>query len=735
MELLLIKYGYALLFLGVMVEGEAFLLAAAFLAHRGILHLPMIILVAIVANCAADQAYYMVARTRGRAWLEKRFGQHHRYQQSVQWMSRHANWILLFSRYAFGFRIIIPAACGALGMPAVRFFIINIIAGIIWAIPVAYLGFYAGHAVENAFSGMWQHYQLWIVAALLILGMLVLLIRHLRHTEWVEDLKAVDLHTLVPLLIGFMGLVNITSAIIPRSHASIQQITQWLPLEVTQHSKPLMLFSGIALLQVTRNLARRKELAWYVAVIALSISLLTHITHALDLQHSVVSALLLAYLWMNRRRFYTRSDPGSLKLSLLMIPVLLSAIFIYGYVGLKHRQSQYSWRDGRTPARESFQSGILIRDPGVDPNTHHAARFLESLQIAGWLARLYLMVLILRPVILKDRQEASGEAIKRIFSEHSRHSLSAFAIQNDKHHLLLTGGNALVAYAVRGSVALAAGDPLASDADFERSIREYLDYCIRNDWTPCVYEASEARLPVYHSLGLRSLKMAEEAVLSLQDFTLSGNKRANLRAMVNKTAKSGMQVCLYDRKQQAVPAVDEQLEEISQEWLTEKRIGELGFSLGRFSLEGLNQTPVFISALNEKIDAFCSWLPYRSGKAVVLDLMRKRKEAVAGTMDFLLYHSLMQLKEMNYEEASLANAPLANVSAPRRPLERGVALLFENMNAFYGYKNLFQFKKKFAPRWEGRYLIYPKGADLPRVAYALAGVHGSGGLLQLVLRK
>jgi lysylphosphatidylglycerol synthetase-like protein (DUF2156 family) len=90
---------------------------------------------------------------------------------------------------------------------------------------------------------------------------------------------------------------------------------------------------------------------------------------------------------------------------------------------------------------------------------------------------------------------------------------------------------------------------------------------------------------------------------------------------------------------------------------------------------------------------------------------------------------------MNYEEASLANAPLANVSVPRRPLGRGVALLFENMNAFYGYKNLFQFKKKFAPRWEGRYLIYPKGADLPRVAYALTGVHRSGGLLQLMLRR
>ncbi len=734
MELLLIKYGYVLLFLGVMVEGEAFLLAGSFLAHRGIFHFSTVLFIAIVSNCVADQAYYMVARTRGRAWLDKRFGRHPRYKQAVSWMSRYADWLLLFSRYAFGFRIIIPAACGAFGMPAVRFSVINIVASIIWAIPMALLGFYLGHAAQSTLSGV-HHYQWWIMAALLAMAMIVLLIRHLHRTEWIEDLKTVDFHTLVPLLIGFMGLINIVSAILPRSHASLQHIASWLPLEVTQRSRPLMLLAGIALLQVTRSLARRKEAAWYVAAVALSISFLTHLTHALDFHHSAVSGVLLVYLFVNRRRFYARSDPGSVRLSLWMVPVLGFAVFLYGYVGLNHRIQQYRWQNGATPLTESFQSGILIRDPGVDPITHGAARFLGSLQIAGWLARFYLMVMLLRPVILRKRQEASFDAIRLIFNAHSRHSLSAFAIQDDKHHLLLADKDALVAYAVRGTVALAAGDPLASDECFVRSVQEYLSYCGRNDWTPCIYEAAEERLPVYHSLGLRSLKMAEEAVLSLPDFGLSGNKRANLRAMVNKTAKSGMVIRAYSRRLQVEPDIDEQLEEISQEWLTEKRMGELGFSLGRFSLEGLDQIPVFLAVLNDRVEAFCSWLPYRSGQAVVLDLMRKRKDVVAGTMDFLLCHALLQLKEMNYLEASLANAPLASVTPPTRPLERGVALLFENMNAFYGYKNLFQFKKKFAPRWEGRYLIYPKGADLPRVAYALAGVHSSGSLLHLIMRK
>ena len=113
------------------------------------------------------------------------------------------------------------------------------------------------------------------------------------------------------------------------------------------------MLAGIALLQVMRSLARRKELAWYVAVAALSVSLFTDITHALDFHHSLVAALLLVYLWTNRRRFYARSDPASLRLSLLMIPVLGSAVLVYGYVGLSHRRSQYTWQRGPAPDRKS----------------------------------------------------------------------------------------------------------------------------------------------------------------------------------------------------------------------------------------------------------------------------------------------------------------------------------------------------------------------------------------------
>ena len=734
MEHLLVRYGYFLLFLGVALEGEAFLLAGAYLAHRGYFHILVVIGVALAGNVFADQAYYFAARTRGRDWLERRFSQNLKFRGILASVSRHTDWMLLVSRYAFGFRIIIPAACGALGMSPLRFTVLNILAGLLWTVPTALLGYYLGEVTEAAVSRL-HHYEVWGLLGLALTIAAILSIRHLWRTTFIRELRFSDFHALIPMTIGLMGVVNLLSAMLPLNRASVVALRRWLPFEVIQGSRPLMIFAGVALLQVTNNLARRKELAWYVATISLSLTLLLHVTHALDLHHSLVAGLLLLYLVSFRHRFHARSDLASLKWALVMIPILSGVVYLYGYIGLSHLAPYFQWDEGSTPAVEAFRSGILILEPQLDPVTHRAARFLGSLQIAGWLARLYFLVLLLRPVILRTRMEVPPDKVLSIFRNYSRHALSAFAIQDDKHHVLVGDQRGLIAYAVRRSTVITCGDPIAPDEDFQRCIAQFLELAQKSGWRCCFYEVAEDRLDAYHQLGLKSLKIAEEAIVDLSRFSLSGNARANLRAMVNKAAKTGLEVRRYSRRENPIASVDEQLEEISEEWLAEKHLGELGFSLGRFSLEEIADVPVFTATCRDRIEAFCSWLPYRGGDAVVLDLMRKRRMAVAGTMDFLIAHSLKQLQSSGIREASLANAPLANVGEPKKPLERGVALLFENMNAVYGYKNLFRFKRKFAPRWEGRYLVYSASVDLPRVAVALTSLHLSGGLVRSILRE
>ena len=101
MELLLLKYGYLLLFTGVIFEGEAVLIAGSFLASRGYFNLSTVALVALAANTMSAQFYYTAARVRGRRWFESRFPEKSIYRKIIDWVGRRDNWLLVMSRFLF----------------------------------------------------------------------------------------------------------------------------------------------------------------------------------------------------------------------------------------------------------------------------------------------------------------------------------------------------------------------------------------------------------------------------------------------------------------------------------------------------------------------------------------------------------------------------------------------------------------------------------------------------------
>ena len=695
MEFLLLKYGYLLLFLGVFLEGEAFLLAGAFLANRGYFNLSLVVLIALAANTLGAQFYYLAARMRGRPWFENRFSASDRYRRILAWMSSYGNWVLLLSRFAFGFRIIIPAACGALGMTQARFFALNIAAGILWAIPTAFIGYYFGNSIAETLQQAHRYVMQGMIAGFVLLAV-YLAIRHWRRvTATFQHLELSDLHGLFPFVMGMMGVLNLMSALMPRSDVAINAIQKWLPLEVTQESRTLMLFAGVVLLQVTRSLARRKQTAWYVAVVGLSVSLLLHITGGFDLEHSLVAVLLLAYLIYFRRRFYARSDMASMKRALIAAPLLTFIVFAYGAIGFEATAPQFRWFQGARPVSEAFRSGVLILEPRVVPLTRYAGRFLTSMQVAGWVGRVYILVLLLRPVVLRDRQEAPRSAVQRIFSAFGNHSTCAFAVQPDKHHLLGAQGRGLSAYATKGAVAIACGDPMSGAEDFPDVVKEFTDHCVRHGWTPSFYLACEERLPTYHSLGFASQRAAEEAIIDLKAWDVAGFSRY---------AVSNMTVQRYDRAKGVNPFLDEQLEEVTEAWLHTRHIGELGFTLGHFSLESLSDGPVMLLGGPNRIEAFCAWLPYKNGKAMVLDLMRQRHSAPPNSAELLVAESLRLLAADGVEEASLSSVSLRQ--SPEdvvNPVDRDLMAVF-------------------SPRWENRFIVYPRGAALARINYALAAV-------------
>lgn len=680
MELLLLKYGYLLLFFGVIVEGEVVLIAGSFLASRGYFNVGTVALVALAANTLSAQFYYTAARVRGRGWFEGRFPEKSAYRRIIDWVGTRDNWLLLVSRFLFGFRIVIPAACGAFGMPAARFTVINIFAGLLWVVPTTLAGYYFGEKATLFIRGA-RHYTMTagIAGALAVVGVF-LAWRHIRRFRAIfQNLEWSDLHNALPFVMGLMGGLNILAALLPSSESLLRGVRGWLPLEVSQGSRTLMLFTGVALLQVTRNLARRKELAWWVAVIALSFSLLLHVTSGFDVQNSLVALILLVYLIYFRRRFYTRSDPASLRKGLMITPLLLLMVFFYGVTGFAAAPSQFKWSAHSTPVTEAVRGGILIVKSDVVPLTRNARLFLSSLQFAGWMARLYILVLILRPFISRDRLEAPKGDVQRIFAQFGNEAVAAFAIQADKHHLIVANGQGLAAFATRGSIALTCGDPIAPDELFPQAVQDYIDHCRRHGWTPCVYFAADARLPTYQALKLQSSGVSEEAIVNLEQFT--PDQQIGSLGIMHR----------YDRSKGADPLIDEQLEEVTEDWLELRHMRETGFTAGHFSLEQLDQGPVFLLGNRYRIEAFCTWLPYKNGKAAVLDILRQRRHTPNEIVRAFVSESLRLLKESGFLEASLTAA-----AVDREQIE------------------------SFQPIWKPRHMVYPREANVSKITRALA---------------
>jgi phosphatidylglycerol lysyltransferase len=92
-------------------------------------------------------------------------------------------------------------------------------------------------------------------------------------------------------------------------------------------------------------------------------------------------------------------------------------------------------------------------------------------------------------------------------------------------------------------------------------------------------------------------------------------------------------------------------------------------------------------------------------------------------------------KERGYSAFALGMAPLAGLrSGPFAPLwNRLAGLLFRYGEHFYNFQGLRQYKDKFEPDWQPRFLVCPGGGALPGVLADLAALV-SGGFLGALRR-
>jgi len=509
---------------------------------------------------------------------------------------------------------------------------------------------------------------------------------------------------------GFAGATFLAGAVLLFSGAtpSVEARLTWLaravPFPLLEASHFLASVIGVTLLLLSRVLARRSVAAWALSSVALGAGIVTSLLKGGDYEEALLLAVILGALVSARRTFDRKAavfdEPWSAPWFAAVVAVVAASVFL-GTFSYKH--IEYS--------TELWWQFEMRSD---------ASRFLRASVGAGIAVLIFGLRYLLKPgppaaPVPTDDELYDVQSIARGFPLTYAH----MALLGDKSMIWNATGTGFAMYAIQGRTWVMLHDPVAPSEDVPGLLRAFVDRVDDYDGVPVAYEIRPDYLQHYSRLGLTHVKIGEEAVVSLSDFSLDGRMRKGLRTSIHRLEREGLRFRVLDPSE--VNCRMEELRRVSDEWLTRKAVAEKGFSLGFFDEDYLRRCPVAVLERNVRIEAFTNLLAGRPGDELSLDLARFRLSAPPSTMEGLFAHVMLWGRDRGYSRFNLGMAPLAGVVPVHGPVVWGVLAkyVYEHGAELYNFQGIRAFKEKFSPAWEPRYLAYPGGFALPR---ALADV-------------
>jgi len=357
------------------------------------------------------------------------------------------------------------------------------------------------------------------------------------------------------------------------------------------------------------------------------------------------------------------------------------------------------------------------------------ARFLENyLGLIFWVITLVALLLAFRRPVLHTDAEDAGRA-RALLVEYGGSTLSFISTWDGNHYWFDAEGLAAVPYRVESSVGMAAvalttGDPFGEPQARRRAVAGFAAYCDSRGWTPCFYSCTRDIRDAAVELGWRSLQVAEDTVVPLPDLAFTGKKWQDIRTSLNKAGKAGI-TAEWWTYQDAPIAIRDQIRSISEEWVSDKGLPEMGFTLGGLAELDDPAVRVLVAVDQDRtVHGLTSWMPvYRDGAPVgwTLDFMRRRTEGFRGVMEFLIASAALGFKEEGAEFLSLSGAPLARSDRGEPPtaLQRMLDWMGRVLEPVYGFRSLLAFKAKFQPEYRPMYMVYPDPAALAAITRAI----------------
>jgi phosphatidylglycerol lysyltransferase len=507
------------------------------------------------------------------------------------------------------------------------------------------------------------------------------------------------------------GIILLFSGALPAAKGRLDWLEDFLPLPAIEISHFLGSLAGAGLLILARGIQRRIDAAYHFTIVLLALGIVFSILKGFDYEEAIILGVMLLLFLPCRSEFYRKTsllrEPFTPAWTALIIAVVISSIWL-GIFSYKHVEysNQLWWRFA------------------VNAD---APRFMRATMGAAIVVLFYGVTRLLFPRTLEPSPTVP-ETIQTVegIVRHSRKTYANLALLGDKSFLISENRNSFIMYGIEGRSWIAMGDPVGPKEEWGALLWRYRELCDLHDGWPVFYQIEADNLGLYLDLGMTFLKLGEEGRVHLRDFSLEDSSRKGLRHSYNRIVKENCTFSVVPPDH--VPPLLDELKQISDAWLAEKDTREKGFSLGFFEPEYMKKLPIAIVRRQGNIIAFANIWPGADSEELSIDLMRHLPSAPNGIMDYLFVELMLWGKQQDYDWFSLGMAPMSGLEdRTLAPLWHKVGtFVFRHGEHFYNFQGLRQYKEKFDPVWQSKYLACRGGLALPRILANVATMISGG---------
>jgi lysyl-tRNA synthetase, class II len=441
---------------------------------------------------------------------------------------------------------------------------------------------------------------------------------------------------------------------------------------------------------------------------------------------------LVALLWLSRRAFSSRLEPGarwpaltvlaSGLLASITLAVLLDLTFPDRLTGIGRK---LSW---------SVRVALGVEPSSTEVGWHgeHGHRWVAAL--AGLVSAIALVsaaVIFLRSARAKSYLTAQDELDLRrlLLQSGDRDSLGYFATRHDKSVIFDAGRTAAITYRVLSNVSLASADPIGPATHWPGAITAWLAECRAFGWFPAVLSASEEGARAYLAAGLKALPLGDEAIIDTDTFTLEGPTMQPVRRAVRRVQRAGYAITVRRHAELSAQQLAE-IDQRAEQWRVDETERGFSMALGRLGdpADG-NCVAVLAHDPAGVLRGVLSLVPW-GRRGLSLDLMRRSPDAENGVIEAMVAELVEVARDqLGIRAVSLNFAVFRGVfGAAERvgagPFVRISSRLLSFASRFWQIESLYRSNARYLPRWTPRYLCYDSSLTLTRVALAAGAAEG-----------